>query len=99
MKNGGLLTCLEARTGRAFYQEERLGALGDYYASPVAADGRVYLASQRGVVTIVTAGDTLNILGQSDFGEVIQATPAIVGDVLYLRTAGHLYAFREGTPR
>ena len=98
-KNGGMVTCLDPLTGQPHYQEERLGATGDYYTSPVAADGRIYFASQRGVVTVVRAGDTFEVLRQNDLGEVVQASPAIIGSTLYIRTAGHLYAFRDPAAR
>jgi outer membrane protein assembly factor BamB len=98
VKNGGLATCLDAKTGRPFYQEERLGALGDYYTSPVAGGGRVCVASQPGLVVVFRAGDSLEVLARNNLGEPIMATPAIVEDTLYVRTKNHLYAFRE-TPR
>ena len=66
---------------------------GDYYASPVAGDGKIYVASQRGVVAVLRAGDTLDVLARNDLGEPILATPAIVDGKLYVRTEGHLYAF------
>lgn len=67
------------------------------YASPVAADGRLYLASLQGRLTVVRAGgNTPEILYQANFGERIDATPAIVGDRLYLRTKTRLYAFGPG---
>lgn len=99
VKNGGMATCLDPRTGQASYQEERLGATGDYYTSPVAADGRVYFFSQRGVATVVRAGDRFEVVRQNDLGESVQASPAMVGSTLYLRTAAHLYAFRDGATR
>lgn len=99
VKNGGMFTCLDPQSGRPLYQEERLDALGDYYASPVAADGRLYVTSQRGVLTVVKAGDAFEKLAQTDLGEVVQASPAVVGDTLFIRTAGHLYAFRESPGR
>jgi len=71
----------------------RLGALGDYYSSIVAAKGKLYLASQRGVVTVLAAGDEFKVLARNEFGEEIFATPAIVEGVLYYRTPKHLYAF------
>ena len=95
VKNGGLASCCDAATGRAHYQDQRLGAMGDYYASPVAAHGRIYLASQNGVMFVLAAGDSLNVLARAEFGENIMATPAIVGDTLYVRTAGNLCALRE----
>jgi outer membrane protein assembly factor BamB len=95
VKNGGLFSCFEARTGRALYQEERLGALGDYYASPVAAGGKILVCSQPGMAVVIKAGDTLEVLARNPMGERIMATPAIVENRLYLRTQGKLYAFGE----
>jgi outer membrane protein assembly factor BamB len=95
VKDGGLMTAVEAKTGEPHYTQERLtGALGSYYASPVAADGRIYLASLLGKLTVVKAGgDKPEILHQADFGERILATPALVGERLYLRTTTKLWAF------
>jgi len=98
VRDGGMLSCLDARTGQAFYTQERVDAAGSYYASPIAADGRVYVCSLPGKLTIVKAGsekpeDKLEILHQADFGERIFATPAVSGPNLYLRTQTKLYAF------
>jgi outer membrane protein assembly factor BamB len=95
MKNGGLFSCYEARTGRPFYQAERVDAAGDYYSSAVAAADRIYVASQRGVVVVLDAkSDSLHVLARNDLHEPIFASPAIVDGVLYLRTEKHLYAFK-----
>ena len=99
VKNGGMFTCLDPSTGKPLYQEERLGAVGDYYASLAAADGRIYVASQRGVVCVVRAGDTFEVLARNELGEPVHATPVTVDDMLIVRTAGHLAAFREAAPR
>ena len=93
VKNGGLMSCYDAKTGRPFYQEERLDAPGDYYSSAVAAGGMIYLASEKGVVLVLAAGENLKVLARNDLREPIMATPAIVEGKLYVRTAGHLYAF------
>jgi outer membrane protein assembly factor BamB len=97
VKNGGFLTCLDPQSGKPLYVEERLGAIGDYYASLLAADGRIYVTSQRGVVTVVRAGDTFEVLARNDLGEVVQASPVAVNDLLLIRTATQLYAFRDRT--
>jgi len=93
VKNGGLLTCLNATDGTPAYQEQRLPAPGDYYASPVVADGHLYVASQPGVISVVKAGPRFELVSRNDLGESVQASPAVVGNHLYLRTASHLYAF------
>lgn len=95
VKNGGMASCYEAKTGRVLYQEERLGAIGDYYSSPVAADGKVYFASQQGVVTVIKAGDAFQVLARNDLEEQIMATPAIVDGTIYFRTANYLSAFGQ----
>jgi outer membrane protein assembly factor BamB len=94
VKDGGMVSCYNARTGAPAYQQERLNALGNYYASPVAADGRVIVASLDGKVTVFAAGgDAPKILYQADFKERIAATPALAENRLYLRTPTALYAF------
>ena len=99
VKDGGMLTCLDPQTGRALYQEERLGPIGPYYASLLGADGRLYVTSQRGTVVVVRAGDTLEVLARNELGETAQASPAALGDTLYVRTEGHLAAFRATASR
>ena len=99
VRDGGLISALDAKTGEPVYAQERLGATGSYYASPVAADGRLYVASTAGKLTVVRAGgDKPEILHQANFGERIVATPVPVGRQLLLRTAARLYAFAEPAP-
>jgi len=94
LRDGGLISSFDAKTGKAFYQQERLEATDKYYASPVAADGHIYIVSVPGRLTIVKAGgDKPEILHQANFGERIFATPALAGSRLYLRTQTKLYAF------
>src|SRR5216117_3933636 len=93
VQDGGRVTCWDARTGRALYEQERLGAEGEYYASPIAANGHLYLASSRGTITVVRAGDSLEVKARNDLGEPLMATPAIANDTLYARSASHLWAF------
>lgn len=99
-KTGGMISSFDAQTGQVFYLQERLNAEGSYYSSPVAADGRIYVASLNGKVTIIKAGgERPEILHQADFGERILASPALVGNQLFLRTQSSLYAFGEPTKR
>lgn len=97
LKNGGMVSCFNATNGTVCYLEERLGVIGDNYASLVAANGKICAASQSGTVAVFSAGDTLEVLARNKLGEPVQATPAIVEDKLYLRTEKRLYAF--GSPR
>ena len=94
VKDGGMVSSYDAKSGQAAYQQERLNALGSYYASPVAADGRVIVASLDGKVTVFAAGGTTpQILHRADFKERISATPALVDKQIYVRTPTSLYAF------
>ena len=94
VKDGGMVSCYDAKTGAVAYQQERLNALGNYYASPVAADGRIIVVSLDGKLTVFAAGgEAPRILHQADFKERIAATPALAGNNIYVRTATTLYAF------
>jgi outer membrane protein assembly factor BamB len=94
LRDGGILTCLEAATGKELFRE-RIGAAGQYTASPIAAGDKIIAASVKGVVTVIQVDDELKILARNDFGEKIFATPAIAENKIYLRTAGHLYTLGE----
>ncbi|MBP7949334.1 MAG: PQQ-binding-like beta-propeller repeat protein [Verrucomicrobiales bacterium] len=99
VRNGGMASCLDARTGDYHYRDERLDALGDYYCSPVAASGKICVASQPGVVVVYRAGDTLEVLARNPLNEPVLATPAIADNKLYVRTRSLIYAFGEAKPR
>jgi outer membrane protein assembly factor BamB len=92
VRDGGIVSCLDAETGKMFYRE-RVGPGGAYFSSPVAGDGKVYAASHQGVVAVLEAGDTFKVLARNNLEEEIAATPALVEGVVYVRTEKHLYAF------
>jgi outer membrane protein assembly factor BamB len=96
VKDGGLVTAYDAQTGKEVYVQERAIAVGRYYASPVAANGHLYFTSlEDGAVTVLKAGSAKPevVARNPKLGERVAATPAIADDTLYVRTAGHLYAF------
>jgi hypothetical protein len=100
VKDRGLVTALDARTGKDVYVDQRVAGSGKYYASPVAANGYIYFTSlDDGIVTVLKAGTPSPevVVTNSPLGERVAATPAIADDTLYIRTAGHLYAFAERT--
>jgi outer membrane protein assembly factor BamB len=90
--NGGIAFGRSADTGKLLFSG-RIGALGDYYSSPVAADRKVYIGSSEGVITVLEAGDQLKVLANNKLEGGIYATPAIVDGKLYVRTETTLYAF------
>jgi len=94
MRDGGLLTCLEASTGKEIFRQ-RIGATGQYIASPIVAGDKILVASARGTVTVIQVDDKLKILARNNFAEKIFATPAVAQNKIYLRTSAHLYALGE----
>jgi outer membrane protein assembly factor BamB len=92
VKDGGIVTVLDAADGSLLKQARSRGE-GNYYASPVAADGKIYVSSGNGVVTVFRQGKKLEIIGSHDFQERIAATPVLADGRVYLRTAKGLYCF------
>ena len=92
VKDGAIVSCITARTGKLLKQG-RLEAIGDYYSSPVAGDGKIYLLNEEGKLTVISASSDWQVLHTADFGENTYATPALVDGRVYLRTTGHLYCF------
>jgi len=94
VKDSGIITSLDASIGDLLKQGRSRGP-GNYYASLVAGDGKVYLASEMGVVTVLEAGRDWSILSSHDFGERLMATPAIQDGRIYIRTDKAMYCFAE----
>ena len=91
----GVLTAYNAKTGERVYQERLGGTGGAFTASPVASDGKIYLASEDGDVFVVKAGPKYELLAKNPVGEVMMATPAISDGLVIVRTISHLFAFGE----
>jgi len=94
VKDGGIVTKLSASTGKVL-QEKRLPAIGNYYASPVTADGKVFFASEQGTVSILADEPDWRVVSTHDFPERIYATPVISEGSLFIRTEAALYCFRK----
>ena len=86
-RDDGILACLDAATGKGIYKE-RIG--GNYFSSPIIADGKIVGLSREGELVVVKPGETFEILGRSQVGTGASATPAVAGNRLYLRTDTHL---------
>jgi outer membrane protein assembly factor BamB len=83
--DNGILSAYEPKTGARIYQQ-RVGQATGFSASPIAADGRLYLASEDGDVLVVKAGRTFELLATNRLGEALMATPAVAGNMLIVRT-------------
>jgi outer membrane protein assembly factor BamB len=95
INDSGVLTTLDANKGEVFKQARLRSVSDKYYASPVASDGKVYIASQSGVVAVLKAGGDQEMLAANKIDEDIYATPAIADGRIYVRTVSNLYCFGE----
>ena len=95
--NGGILTCYVAETGEEMYRNPIGGDISSYSASPVAADGKLYISDEYGNIHIVKAGPTYEHLAVNKMDEICMASPAISGKTLFIRARRNLYAISKGT--
>ena len=87
----GIVHALDLKTGRVVYGPERLRP-GTYSASPVLADGRIYVTSEEGVTSVYKAGPAFQLLAENVIDEYTLSSPAVSNGRIYLRTDNHLYA-------
>ena len=95
VKHGGLSTCVDAKSGKVLWERERIRNFGEYYASPVAGDGKIYVAGRNGVIVVLADEPKLRVLARNDMGGEIQATPALVDGRIYIRTRQKVYCIGE----
>jgi outer membrane protein assembly factor BamB len=93
LKDGGLLTGLDPDNGDVLWRERVAETGSRYFASPVAADGKVFIVSENGQASVIKAGRVFSRLSLNDLGEECYATPAIGGKFLLIRTLHTLWAF------
>ena len=93
--NNPILSCFNAKTGQPVFSEERLEGPSGVYASPVGAGGRVYLAGRNGTSVVLKQSDKFEILATNKLDEKFDASPAIVGNELFLRGHDYLYCIAE----
>ena len=89
VRDEGILSAYDMKTGAPIYRDRTNTT---HSASPIASDGRVYLAAEGGEVIVVKAGRTFEVLARNDMGEMLMATPAIAGRTMFVRTATQIYA-------
>ena len=94
VKDSGIITSLDIDTGEILQQGRAEGG-GNYYASLIAGDGKVYLTSERGVITVLRASRSWTVLSSHDFKERIVATPVARQQTMFVRTDAALYAYRK----
>jgi outer membrane protein assembly factor BamB len=93
--NAGVFDCYDLRTGVEAYRQRLAHQGGGFSASPVAADGRIYLASEDGDIFVVQAGKPFALLATNPMGERLMATPALSGGTMFVRGERTLFAIRR----
>ena len=96
--NSGVMSAFDAETGQRLYGPVRLPGIRSVYASPVAASGRIYIPSRRGTTLVIEAGPVFNVLETNVLDDGFDASPAVVGDALYLRGEEFLYCVAADQP-
>ena len=87
----GIMWCLDAKTGAEVYAQQRIKP-GTYSASPVLADGKIYVTNEDGLTSVVAAGPKFEVLAENPLNDYTLSSPAISDGRIYIRTTGHLYA-------
>ncbi len=95
IKQGGIFASFQAANGEQLWDRRRVGADGSYLSAPVYGDGKIYVASEPGVVSVIESGPEPKVLANNDFGEPIAATPALVDGQIFLRTRTRLYCIAD----
>jgi outer membrane protein assembly factor BamB len=95
LAENGVMRSLEATTGNEFWQE-RVG--GEYYASPIFADGYIYCFNQDGKATVLKAGRKFEVVATNTLVDGFMASPAVDGRALILRTKKNLYRIEADPP-
>jgi outer membrane protein assembly factor BamB len=96
LKEGGILTSYDPKTGATHKQARLQGAVGAYFESPIAADGKILVISEEGKATVIRAGAQWEPIRVVDLADGCKATPALSDGRMYLRTYGTLYCFGAG---
>lgn len=89
----GQLTCVDAKSGKVHFAAARIPGMNSTYASPIAATGHIYLTDRDGTIVVIEDSDKLKIVSTNKIGEGVDATPAVAGNELFVRSAKHLFCF------
>ena len=91
VKKGGISACFDAGSGKTIWPRKRIRNLGNYFASPIAGDGKIYVTGENGFIVVLKQASEQIILAKNGMGESCVATPAIADGRIYIRTLTKLY--------
>lgn len=95
VKRGGITNVVDTVTGESLRRRKRLGNIGQYYASPIFGDGKIYVSGENGFVVVLANQSKQKVLAKNDMGESCLATPAIADGKIYIRTRNKLFCVAE----
>ena len=95
VKKGGISASFDAQTGDEIFSKKRIRNFGNYYASPIAGDGKIYVQGENGFLVVLRQGPKIDVLAKNDMGDSVVATPAIADGRIYVRTLTKLHCFSE----
>jgi outer membrane protein assembly factor BamB len=93
--NSGILSAFDARSGKPHYSNQRLADLNEVFSSPVGAAGRVYITDRTGTTLVIRQGPAYDVLATNRLDDGFDASPALVGNEIYMRGYRNLYAIAE----
>lgn len=93
--NNGILSCYDARDGKEYYSKQRLEGMSEVYASPVAANDRIYITGHKGTKYVIKHGSTFAVLTKNQLDDTFNASPAVVDNDIYLRGYKNLYCISQ----
>ena len=92
LTDNGMLSCFDAKTGQPYYHQTRVGSADSFKASPVGADGKLYVASETGVITVVKMGEKFEVLATNTLeNQIFISSPIVAGGNLFLRSQNQLF--------
>lgn len=97
LEDRSFLSCLDAKTGRSHYFKRRLPGTCNFSASPVGAADRIHLLSESGDTYVLKRGTGFEVIGVNRIGEACYASPAVVGNTIYIRSVDHLWCIRDSS--
>ena len=97
VKSLGIISCLNTETGKPFFTGKRTGVKGEYFSSPVKVGDKIVITSSLGSIFLIKDSEEFELLAHNKIDEEIVSTPAIVDDVIYLRSRDSLWAFTKET--
>jgi outer membrane protein assembly factor BamB len=97
LNDRGILWCRDAKTGSEIWGSQRVWP-GTYSASPVVADGKLYVTSEDGITTVLEAGPEFKVLGENDLSDYTLSSPAISDGQIFIRTQKYLYCIGKRSP-